>query len=845
MGLMRAKYSPGEISTYLSVDTERLATAINYIHCTWDYPLRIVVVLCALYRLLGYSALAGVAVLVASTQLSALLVQVVDRKFKQLVDYRDQRLRMVGETIGNIKQVKMYSWQDAFADRIDRLWKGVMSLASSLVSFFIGFVTFAAYESLNGEPRRPLTSQLVFVSLSLFAILQEPIAEIPTAVSMLLNAARSLVRLCDFAMCDEVVPDIRQCQNSNRGDATDMMIQIVDGAFRWSVNDSASVLSGVNVECQRGELVSVIGKVGSGKSSLISAILGDMVRTTGEVHIYGTVAYVPQQPWIFNATLRDNILFGRHFDKELYDQVIDACALGPDLSMFAAGDLTEIGEKGVNLSGGQKARVSLARAVYSRADIYILDDPLSAVDVHVGRHIFKHVLGPQGMLNSYACILTTNNVDYVLAGSDRIVSIDGGRVRYQDLARHARGSVNAARNIGISAIDEALNGSATIRAYKRRDSFEGAFSACTENYARAWWTFLCPNRWLATRLDLVSAAIACTAALLLVTMQCLFNSISSSYAGLSLTYALAIVGVLNTCLRSTMMIELSFISVERIRQYSLVTPEAESAVDGCRPAEMWPEHGSLEFAGYSARYRRDADLVLKDLSFRVEPRHKVGIVGRTGAGKSSLTLALFRIIEAASGKILIDGMDIAQYGLCDVRSRLSIIPQDPLMFAATVRQNLDPLGDYSDQQIWSALERVHLAESVRSKGEGLEYGVAQGGANFSVGQRQLFCIARALLKRARILVLDEATAAIDSSTDAMIQETIRREFRECTVLTIAHRLDTIIDSDMVLVIDSGSVAEYDTPDNLLAHKASVFSLLVAEARAGATAEQSSPQRHQK
>ncbi|KAJ2363854.1 ATP-binding cassette glutathione S-conjugate transporter ycf1, partial [Coemansia sp. RSA 2607] len=261
----RAKYSSGEISAYLSVDTERLATAINYIHCIWDYPLRIVVVLCALYRLLGYSALAGIAVLVASTQLSALLVRVVDRRFKQLIECRDQRVRIVGETVANIKGIKLYSWQDTFVNRIDDirtrlelpalrsvgLWKGVMSLASLLVSLFIGFVTFAAYEALNGRTRHPLTSQLVFVSLSLFAVLQEPIAEMPTVISMLVNASRSLVRLCDFAMCDEVVSDNRQSYNTQDGDDTEMMVQIVDGTFKWSADDSASVLCDANFSCRR------------------------------------------------------------------------------------------------------------------------------------------------------------------------------------------------------------------------------------------------------------------------------------------------------------------------------------------------------------------------------------------------------------------------------------------------------------------------------------------------------------------------------------------------------------------------------------------------------------------
>ncbi|KAJ2806862.1 Canalicular multispecific organic anion transporter 2 [Coemansia guatemalensis] len=256
--------------------------------------------------------------------------------------------------------------------------------------------------------------------------------------------------------------------------------------------------------------------------------------------------------------------------------------------------------------------------------------------------------------------------------------------------------------------------------------------------------------------------------------------------------------------------------------------EAANVIEDKRPEGAWPEQGVVEFKNYSTRYREGLDLALKDLSFRVAPRQKIGIVGRTGAGKSSMTLALFRIIEAASGQILIDGEDISKYGLFDVRSKLSIIPQDPMLFAGSVRKNLDPFNNYSDQDIWRALEQAHLAEYIRSKDERLEFMVSQSGENFSAGQRQLICLARALLKHAKVLVLDEATAAIDNATDEIIQQTIRTEFKDCTVLTIAHRLNTVIDSDMILVIDGGRLAEYDTPQNLLANKNSIFTKLINE-----------------
>ncbi|KAJ2829048.1 Multidrug resistance-associated protein 1 [Coemansia erecta] len=272
------------------------------------------------------------------------------------------------------------------------------------------------------------------------------------------------------------------------------------------------------------------------------------------------------------------------------------------------------------------------------------------------------------------------------------------------------------------------------------------------------------------------------------------------------------------------------VQLERVNEYAQLPSEAPATIEDNIPSSSWPESGAIEFKNYSTRYREGLDLVLKGLSFSVLPRQKVGIVGRTGAGKSSLTLALFRIIEGAGGQITVDGKDISEYGLHDVRSKLSIIPQDPVLFAGTVRENLDPFNKYSDQEIWAALEHSHLADFIRTKDDRLEFEITQGGENFSVGQRQLICLARALLKQAKILVLDEATAAIDNETDSIIQESIRREFKNCTVLTIAHRINTIIDSDMVLVMDGGKTAEYDSPQNLLKIKDGLFAKLVEESK---------------
>ncbi|KAJ2656945.1 hypothetical protein IWW48_004768 [Coemansia sp. RSA 1200] len=1116
----KTQYTTGELVSYQSVDIENLTLAVNYVHCIWDYPLRIIVILSLLYWNIGWSCFAGVAIVVLGTYLGTLVLKYVKAHVAELFENRDERMRLVSEMLTNMKSIKLYSWQNLFLRKIDSLRSrkelnalrklaasnGILTFVSSLTAVSVGFATFVVYEIFDGTSHGPLRSQLIFALLSLFVLIREPITEGMTAFSVLINAHRSYLRISSLALCEEVGSNRVRFANGNCGSSVlrskETFVKVKNGTFGWLSSDEPT-LTDINIECRRNELVAVVGRVGSGKSSLVSAVLGDMVKSAGSVTVQGTIAYVPQQAWIMNATLRDNILFGHRLDQEFYDKVIDACALRPDLGVLPSGDMTEIGEKGINLSGGQRARVSLARAVYARADVYILDDPLAAVDAHVGKHLYSHVIGPNGLLKSRARILVTNAVQYlntansiymlengrivdfgtiaevierkskmfglfaqILDGhncppidrcstssdqdpepvysktaadkmghiSTKVASADsdsaaatattatafnsnlpfkivkdeekilgsigwdtirfyigacgrksigfllvaislsltlnaatgvwiahwadsndmsksdkhGGSTRHLlvygmlglassvvvaagfvilrvkctivastvihkqilrsivespmsffdstplgrilglfsgdqaqiddnvsgflgksiealtqiaitlaliilpapaslvfllpltiafsklyayfiPTTRDARRIISRKRNIAISTTEEALCGAESIRAYGQGRRFERLYAERIEEYMMASWTYFCTNRWLAIRLDMISACMMfCTAALLVV-LQSIVGGISGSQVGLALTYALSIVGVLNVGIRNMSFLELAFISVERARQYSILLPEANEIIEDSRPDKSWPEQGMVEFKSYSTRYREGLDLVLKDLTFRVMPRQKVGIVGRTGAGKSSLTLALFRIIEAAEGKILIDGEDIFKYGLFDVRSKLSIIPQDPVLFAGTVRENLDPFGSYPDQEIWNALQHAHLAEFIRTKEEGLEFEVMQNGSNFSVGQRQLICLARALLKRAKVLVLDEATAAIDNSTDAIIQESIRKEFKDCTVLTIAHRLNTITDSDMILVLDNGRIAEYDTPQNLLDKRDSLFFKLVEEA----------------
>ncbi|KAF9620097.1 hypothetical protein IFM89_010747 [Coptis chinensis] len=871
-------------------------------------------------------------------------------------------------------------------------------------------------------------------------------------------------------------------------------------------------LSKVNLDIPVSSLVAVVGSTGEGKTSLISAMLGELppMRDATMV-IRGTVAYVPQVSWIFNATVRDNILFGSPFEASRYEKTIEVTALQHDLELLPGGDLTEIGERGVNISGGQKQRVSMARAVYSDSDVYIFDDPLSALDAHVGRqapppkstyrtnsffifflllraplegfdgnNVFDKCIKEE--LHGKTRVLVTNQLHF-LPEVDRILLVHEGMIKEEGtfeeltnngilfkklmenagkmeehveekvegenndqktLSRVANGEVNGVPNdssakkkskesksvlvkqeeretgvvslnvlmryknamggfwvvwilfscyimtevlrvssstwlslwtnqstpkshgacfynlvyallsfgmvlvtltnsywlttsslyaakrlhddmlhsilrapmvffqtnplgriinrfamdlgnidrnvavfvnmflsqvsqllstfvlIGIvstislwaimpllilfyaaylyyqstareikrldsitrspvyAQFGEALNGLSSIRAYKAYDRMAKINGNSMDNNVRFTLVNISANRWLVVRLETLGGLmIWLTATFAVMQNQRADDQVAfASTMGLLLSYALNITNLLTAVLRMASVAENSLNAVERVSAYIELPSEAPGVIESNRPPPGWPSSGLIQFENVVLRYRPELPPVLHDLSFTVSPSEKVGIVGRTGAGKSSMLNALFRIVELERGKIWIDGCDIAKLGLTDLRKVLGTIPQSPILFSGTVRFNLDPFNEHNDADLWEALERAHLKDVIRRNSLGLDAEVSEAGENFSVGQRQLLSLSRALLRRSKILVLDEATAAVDVRTDALIQKTIREEFKSCTMLIIAHRLNTIIDCDRVLLLDAGQVLEFDEPRHLLLNETSAFSKMV-------------------
>ncbi|KAF9124551.1 hypothetical protein BGW39_008121 [Mortierella sp. 14UC] len=1103
------RYPDGSIINLVSTDVSRIDSAMMPFSILFSGPIFILTTMSILVYWMGPAALLGAVILMLLNPIQAWGAAKMGPVRKKASQFADSRIKLSSEILQGVKVIKFFTWENSFlaklaAIRVEELAlvrrilcnRGLLIATSAAVPILASALTFVLYAALGHE----LRPEIVFPALAYYGIIRVPLSILPNCYTSVTDAYVAIKRLEEFLLSEDGPNNSLSAIDETAENA----LVMEDADFVWEtlsdskdseqeqdVQETVPYLNKINLTIPRGSLVAIVGPVGSGKSSLLQAMVGTMTQSSGHIIRGSAISYASQTPWIQNATIRDNILFDQPFDEKLYWRVVRACCLVQDLDSFLAGDLTEIGERGVNLSGGQKARLSLARSVYFNASsvsggMLVMDDPLSAVDAHVGKRLWKECVLKE--LKGQARVITTHHL-HVLPDVDYVICMKGGAIveggTFQELMRKEGGDfrkmmtqyggviesgsdakdqeqhdidVNSggagvdgdldeqgqatqseasrkndkvlegtalmtaeeqesgaiswkvyshyfqmegirvwsavlacyvfqqacgfvmnywlslwtekkldlptmtyilvyvglaflqftviaiatqllsvaiictASKMHSQAIDkvihaplsffdtnplgrilnrfskdidaldnnlwmtlndilytllivigsvstiviffpyltvivlpmaglyyffsiyyrsssrelkrldstlrshlyahftESLTGMATLKAYNRIDRAIRINQERMDQSNRPYYLCLVGTRWIAFRLQLMGACLTFITAVFVVGAR---NSINAATAGLVFSYLARTGGDMSWVVQCFATFENNMNSAERLVHYIRNIPqEPPTATSPHRQPPLsstWPSRGSLEFKNVTLRYRPDLPPVLRGISFSVQAGHKIGVVGRTGAGKSSLIQALFLLSDLDAGsQILLDGIDTQTIGTADLRSHIAIIPQDPVLFEGTFRYNLDPLERHTEQELWLVLETSGLKCYVQAQEGGLDAVVLAKGENLSVGQRQLVCLSRALLAKCKIVVLDEATASVDMATDILIQKAIRSDFANATVITIAHRINTIIDYDRILVMHDGRVAEYDTPHTLLQDPDSIFSRLVNE-----------------
>ncbi|XP_067849959.1 ATP-binding cassette sub-family C member 8 isoform X2 [Heptranchias perlo] len=1153
----------GQICNLVAIDTNQLMWFFFLSPNLWAMPVQIIVGVILLYYLLGISALIGATVIAVLAPVQYFVATKLSQAQRSTLDYSNERLRKTNELLRGIKLLKLYAWEQIFHKSVEETrHKELTSLKSfalyTSLSIFMNaaipiaavLTTFVVHTHLYEDA--DLSPAVAFASLSLFHILVTPLFLLSTVVRSTVKALVSVQKLNEFFSSEEIgedqsrivvqldienhskyqtvplkvinrkrptkeewhnyEPQSRQQISITEGD--DVLIKVTNGFFTWT-SDGAPTLSNIDIKIPYGQLTMIVGQVGCGKSSLLLAALGEMQKNSGNVYWNSlpgsesmtgegrrrsSVAYAAQKPWLLNTTVEENITFGSPLNKQRYKAVIDACSLQPDIDILPQGDQTQIGERGINLSGGQRQRISVARSLYQQTNVVFLDDPFSALDVHLSDHLMQDGILKLLQVEKRTVVLVTHKLQY-LPHADWIIAMKDGTIQRegtlkdiqnsdpelfelwktlmnrqdQELEKetvaeskttlerknlrramysreallktlqeaedeqdviesddednlssvllqrakmpwHACGKYLSSagclllpllifsqlfkhtvmvatdywlakwtsdaiqvkieaekRNcsliqdcrfnhssytivfsilccLGIvlclvtsiavewtglkvtkelhksllnkiilapmrffdttplgnilnrfsadtnvidqhipatleclsrstllcvsalavisfvtpvflialvplavayyfiqkyfrvasrdlqqlddstqlpllSHFSETVEGLITIRAFRDENRFRQQLLELTDTNNIASLFLTAANRWLEVRMEYIGACVVLIAAVASITNS-LYYGLASGLVGLGLTYALMISNYLNWMVRNLADMEVQLGAVQRIN--SLLQIETENYDGLLSPSQIppnWPDEGEIKILNLSVRYDSTLKPVLKNVNAHINPGQKVGICGRTGSGKSSFSLAFFRMVDMFEGRIIIDGIDISKLPLSTLRSRLSIILQDPVLFSGSIRFNLDPERKCTDSVLWESLEIAQLKHVVKALPGGLDATVTEGGENFSLGQRQLFCLARAFVRKSSVLIMDEATASIDMATENILQKVVMTAFADRTVVTIAHRVSLILDADQIIVLTEGTVAENDSVSNLLS-KDSIFAFLV-------------------
>ncbi|XP_045472450.1 probable multidrug resistance-associated protein lethal(2)03659 [Harmonia axyridis] len=1083
-----AKTTIGQIVNLLSNDVTKFEQGMDNTDYLFIVPLQTIVGLYILYSQIGIAAVFGVVFLLSFIPLQIYVGKRTSALRHKTALRTDERVKLMNELISGMQVIKMYCWEKPFAKLIAFARRKEMSairvhalLMGMLYSFEMFLTRTAIFISLLGYVLlgNYISAEKVFLITSIYNTIRPTVTIMfSLACSNTAEINISLRRINDFLKLQEVneetklMNDCKTINNSceinenhhiSNNSPLGTKIVLKNLSAKWTTDTNDDTLCDIDINLTSNQLVAVIGPVGSGKSSLVSVILKEIQVTKGFSKIEGTISYASQESWLFYGSVRENILFGEPYDKRRYADVVRVCCLKSDFLLLPYGDKTLVGDRGTGLSGGQRARINLARCIYRKADIYLLDDPLSAVDANVGRSLYQDCI--KIFLHDKLRILVTHQIQY-LKSTDLIIVMNNGKVEktgtFEELQNshlnfgellksHAeeddekkvvsrrtskQGSVlqsieeideepemlkerltegnikistyfkfiraggsfkvitalilfmlvtrcfeyggdffvrtwvNMEQNLKVSngtmeisrtniiyiysgitigtilcsliyclsfvafftkasinlhntvvgrliqgkmsffdsnpggrilnrfskdmgIVDEyipfilydvvaiivaligtmvisvfvevwllipciflliilyicrmfyivtsrnikriesitrspvynhtstSVCGLSTIRAFHAQSLLIKEFDSIQDRHSCAWFLFLASNRCFGYWLDVICVLFVTLSTYILIFFS---KNIYGGDVGLIFNQFVGLLIFLQWGMRQWSELENQMTSVERILEYTTIDKEPTRIASNNIPID-WPSQGRIEFKNIFLRYNTQDPPVLKNLCFVVEPMQKIGIVGRTGAGKSSIISALFQLYELEGG-IIIDGLDITKMPLDRIRTKIAIIPQEPVLFSGTMRKNLDPFNEFSDDILWSALEQVELKEAIDDLGNGLDSQISESGANFSVGQRQLVCLARALIRRNKILVLDEATANVDPQTDSLIQKTIRTKFSDCTVLTIAHRLHTIMDSDKILLMSNGSVSDYDEPHTLLQKESGLLHDLV-------------------